>query len=262
MPLFHTGNGESGTNIVGALELVTDDWFRRALVGALELMCEAHNWDVRGSATVEYAVDKANEMVESLELDVLIPVLPVGTVAMFATSVIPAKWLLCSGGAVNRTTYAELYAIIGTQYGAGNGTTTFTLPNFFGRSPMQAEGTYLAGTGAVAGAFTHTLITQEIPSHNHALTDPGHIHTLTDPGHAHNEQITNAAFKGGAAGANSTFGAATSNNAARATTDSNTTGLTVQSHTTGITEGNTGGGGAHSNLHPVLAMNFMIYAGV
>lgn len=58
---------------------------------------------------------------------------PTGTLAPFAGTTIPADWLLCNGANVSRTTYAALFKVIGTAWGAGDGSTTFTLPNASGR---------------------------------------------------------------------------------------------------------------------------------
>ena len=55
-------------------------------------------------------------------------VLPAGAVIPYAGSAAPAGWLLCGGQAVSRSDYAALFAIIGTTYGVGNGSTTFNLP--------------------------------------------------------------------------------------------------------------------------------------
>ena len=76
------------------------------------------------------------------------PLLPVGIVQAFAGSSIPTGWLLCDGSAVSRTTYAALYAVIGTTYGAGNGSTTFNLPNLV---DTFVEGSATAGTVKSAG---------------------------------------------------------------------------------------------------------------
>ena len=56
---------------------------------------------------------------------------PTGCIAHFHT--VPDGWLLCNGAAVSRTTYANLFAVIGTKYGSGDGSTTFNLPNLHGR---------------------------------------------------------------------------------------------------------------------------------
>ena len=73
---------------------------------------------------------------------------PTGVVQAFAGSTTPQGWLLCDGSAVSRTDYAALYAVIGTTYGAGNGSTTFNLPNLTDRF---IEGNATAGTVKSAG---------------------------------------------------------------------------------------------------------------
>lgn len=84
---------------------------------------------------------------------------PVGTVIYFSATSVPAGYLKCDGSAVGRATYPELYAAIGTTYGAGDGSTTFNLPNLIGRF---AEGSATPGTVKEAGLPN---ITGEINGH-------------------------------------------------------------------------------------------------
>lgn len=74
-----------------------------------------------------------------------------GDYKMIAGSTIPDGWLLCNGAAVSRTTYAELFAAIGTRYGSGNGSTTFNLPNFNGRHVLGTTNTGNLGSYVSAG---------------------------------------------------------------------------------------------------------------
>lgn len=104
--------------------------------------------------------------------------LPGMGMAWFAAAA-PAGWLLCDGSAVSRATYAALFAVIGTTYGNGNGSTTFNLPDRRGRFGL---GKAAAGTGSVLGSSGGTLDhNHSVPAHAHVI--PPHTHTV--PAHQH-----------------------------------------------------------------------------
>ena len=99
-----------------------------------------------------------------------------GMVQMFAGATPPTGWLLCDGSAVSRTDYAELFAAIGTTWGAGDGSTTFNLPDMRGRAPVGVG----QGSGLTNRALAATGGDEHIQAHTHAFTQPktpNHTHT-------------------------------------------------------------------------------------
>jgi microcystin-dependent protein len=151
----------------------------------------------------------------------------------YAGASAPTGYLFCDGDAVSRATYSDLFGIIGVTYGAGDGSTTFALPDLRGRviagqddmggssanNLTDAQADQLGGT---LGNETHTLTTTELPAHTHGgLTD-------IDP-------------NGGDGGSASDPGLdyVTSNGA-------------------GTVSGSTGGGGAHNNVQPTFILNYII----
>lgn len=103
------------------------------------------------------------------------PALPSGSITMFAGSSAPAGWMLTDGTAVSRTTYAALFAAIGTTYGSGDGSTTFNLPDTRG---IFVRG---AGTQTISSVnYTGTLGAKQgdqMQGHKHSMTNASNLAT-------------------------------------------------------------------------------------
>lgn len=109
--------------------------------------------------------------------------LPIGSIQEWPSNIIPNNWLLCNGQAVSRTDYAELFVVLGTTYGAGDGSTTFNLPNFKGRVGVGKDDndSDFNALGKTAGEKTHVLTTTEMPQHCHGenfITKYGYQYSL------------------------------------------------------------------------------------
>jgi microcystin-dependent protein len=143
----------------------------------------------------------------------------VGDIKKILADAIPAGWLLCNGTAVSRTAYAALFAILGTTHGAGDGTTTFNLPNLKGKVPVGKDTaqTEFATIGQTGGEKTHKLTVTEMPNHSHTAGQRGASDTNSNINNLH-------------CGVGGTGGAVAS----------------------------TGGDGAHNNLQPYIVVNYVI----
>jgi microcystin-dependent protein len=243
----NTGPVTINVDNIGAKALVRADGAHTALqagdlpVGALvEAQYDGTRFQLRSPATT------------STSADVLARIVRTGTIVAWAHSTVPAGWLECYGQAISRTTYAELYAAIGTTYGVGDGSTTFNLPDLRGRSIFgeddmggsSADRITTAGAGfdgdtlgATGGAETVTLTIDQMPSHNHDITDPGHVHNM-------NLSFRSTPFDNSGSDDNEPF---------------NTSRNTLPAFT-GITINNRGGGQAHNNMPPSIILKWIILA--
>ena len=86
-----------------------------------------------------------------------IELMPAGTIVAFGAASIPTGWLACNDAAVSRSTYARLFAVVGTNFGAGNGSTTFNVPDLRDRVPL-GKGTNMATMGAITSGIAASAV--------------------------------------------------------------------------------------------------------
>lgn len=150
---------------------------------------------------------------------------PVGVINPFGGATAPEGWLLCDGQAISRTDYADLFDVIGTAFGSGDGSTTFNVPDMRGKVPVgfNSSETEFDNLGETGGEKTHTLITSEMPAHNHRITPYNQTVNTTGGGYG--------------------------------VTSWQQSGASYNLNTETV-----GGGSAHNNLQPYNTVNFIIKA--
>lgn len=159
----------------------------------------------------------------------LVEFLPIGTILPYSSINVPRGYMICDGRELSRTDYSDLFDVIGTNYGVGNGSTTFNIPNLTGRVPVgidSADSTF-ENLGNSGGEKTHTLTTNEMPSHTHTPKWQSNCPPWLQAGGY--GQIAAS----GSSGANK----------------ANIGNLSI---------GNSGGGQAHNNLQPYVVITYII----
>ena len=178
----------------------------------------------------------ANDVLQSdgsgnLSFAALPQAVPTGSVHLMATTTAPSGYLKCNGAAVSRTTESALFAIIGTTWGEGDGSTTFNLPDLRGEFVRG-----WADNGSVdSGRSFASSQSDQNKQHNHGVTDGGHNHSINDPGHIHQIEYTNSHSGDGVIEESGVGLSGTE------PTLSATTGITINNATTGISINNAGG---------------------
>jgi microcystin-dependent protein len=158
---------------------------------------------------------------------------PTGGMLMWGTASAPFGYLLCNGAAVSRSTYSALFAVLGTAYGSGDGSTTFNVPDFRDRFPVGAGTTYSANsTGGSANAITVS-----------------HTHTFTSDGGGSHSHDVGASYIGSGISSNGGYITPTGTGA---------TTSTAPTHTHTGTTDSAGSSGTNANLPPYLGVFFII----
>ena len=170
-------------------------------------------------------------------------------------------YLECNGQNVSRTTYAALFAKWGVTWGAGDGSTTFTLLDARRRSPVGKGGTGTAtlgnAVGNTGGEETHVLTVAELAAHAHGVNDPTHGHGVSDPTHAHSGAVQTGNALGGSTTAVDSVSGTLQNrinsnivNIGGLSINASGTGISINGAGTGISIQNNGSGTAHNTYHP------------
>lgn len=283
-----TGTGTSGWSALSAAEVKTAAGITGDVVGTSDtqsLSGKTFNTlkatDLAGTGTRRVGANDAGTLViDTTPTEAFLA----GMMMPYAGTAAPSGWLLCDGTAVSRTTYSALFAVTGTAYGVGNGSTTFNLPDLRGRVPAgkAATGTF-ATLGGSGGAETVTLTAAQsgIPDHSHSVwvsigSAGSHSHGgntgTTTPSHTHvvpNYVSSYTTRSDGTAQGSQTF----VNSAAIASGQYTGSGGGNHSHTIGsdgshshsASAGSYGQGAAaaaeaHTNIQPYQIVNYIIKA--
>lgn len=194
------------------------------------------------------------------------PSVPVGTVFDYAGSSAPSLWLFCYGQDVSRTTYAALFSAIGTTYGVGDGSTTFTLPDLRGR--------VVAGKDNMGGTSANRLTDQSGGLDGDTLGDTGGAETVTiSQTHLPNVSLsssglsasssTSVSISGGTIGATSTASWGSDGGGVNGVINAATISASATTTTTISGTVSLGGSGtAINNVQPTIILNKIIFAGV
>lgn len=153
-------------------------------------------------------------------------------ISLFAGNFAPRGWMFCNGQTLPIAQYSALFALLGTTYG-GNGQTTFQLPDLRGRVPLgnfQGPGLSNYSLGQQGGTETVTLLSTQIPAHNHPLQASTAAPSTPTPANASLPTGSSRIYAAGGA----------------------SQALNLSSI------GNTGGSQPHPNMQPYLALNYII----
>lgn len=159
------------------------DWLA-IVTGALNELIFTYNFEEYGDQTVQQTVDAFKIMFDQFCLDQDQECAMIGEIKIFSSDTSPnTNWLSCDGSSLLRADYPDLFAVIGTIFGAVD-STHFSLPSMPGRVPIGAgagSGLSAYALGDIGGEETHELTVAELASHSHSDTPVLLIGTQVPP---------------------------------------------------------------------------------
>ena len=202
----------------------------------------------------------------------------VGSILPYTGSTVPDGFLECDGSAISRSEYSDLFEVIGTTFGAGDGSTTFNLPNLSGKVALGVGDGY--SIGSEGGSETHSLISSELAEHSHEVPSHTHDNTIAASVSGMSHTVTQPVFTyAQCAGSLSSWntagglGTAACYNTRSTVNMTNSTSLTVADHAAtdctmsgGVTDcpefdtESAGSGNGHNNMMPYLTLTYLIYS--
>lgn len=120
------------------------------------------------ASTTEFLAEKASGDYVALAWSIIGAIMPIGGIIMYGGSSTPANFLFCDGSAVSRTTYSLLFTAIGTNYGVGDGSTTFNLPDYQGVVP-KGTGSQTINTREKTGPDLGVVQEDQMQGHYHDI---------------------------------------------------------------------------------------------
>jgi microcystin-dependent protein len=226
---------------------------------ALDLKADLDSPALTGTPTAPTpAVDDDSEKIATTEFVVDYVPVRIGMVIEYDGTELPPRFLWANGAAVSRSTYAAYFAVVGTRFGAGNGSTTFNVRDKRGRigvgrdnmggvsaaGRVTSAGSGIDGTtlGASGGSENVTLDLTQIPAHVHDVS-------ANQDAHAHSIPFS--------------LGLSASTGAGTRGVNPDIPGITGSTDPAiAVSETSKGGGAAHTNMPPCDVTNFIVYVGV
>jgi microcystin-dependent protein len=173
---------------------------------------------------------------------------PLGAMMPYTAASAPnSAFVIPIGQAISRTTYATYFSLVGTTFGAGDGSTTFNVPDMRGRAVFGQDNGGAARITAGGGNFDGNILGNTGGSQSHMLTTaemPAHSHGVTDPGHAHSYTVRNNFAQAAGSGILNLW-----ETDGGANTGTSATGISIQ---------NAGSGNAHTILPPAMTLPYIL----
>lgn len=180
-PYNKIGTGDTAAGLRRRFSFLSfdDQWIVEAIQGLLYPYTQPETWIEIGSATPDDAAAYFSFLYSTFGVDMA----TTGVIVPFAGGILPDGWLVCDGSSLLRADYPNLFAVIGTVWGAVDGT-HFNIPDLRGRT-LVGQGTAGSGTtfplGDTGGEEQHQLTVAELASHNHTQNNQIVFGTVTPP---------------------------------------------------------------------------------